>query len=459
VAVKPVSTSRAGGTVTTVTGSGFTGANDVTVGDGRRSAVTFNGLAARRFVVLSDRVIVAVTARGSASADPLVITSQHDGRTGNSDGRTRTVNAPIPRVTTVSPATGPTGGSPPPVTLTGQHLRSTSTVRFGSSGAVVQSAASDGTSIVVVPPSRGTPATVAITVTNLDDGDELTTVVPEAYTYELQPAVITGMSASTAVAGTSLTISGHSFVDVAEVRIGTVSVAFAVANDNTIFTTVPATPAGAAGTTVDVVVVNGTGDPSTASPSSANRWTWDASPTITSLSASTGSEGTTITITGANFTGATRVRFGWTDAAQYTVVNANTITARVPSTPAGLGGQTVDLVVQVGTLVSIPATPTADDWTWMAPAVITGMSHHTAPAGTTVTVTGQGFATTRNVLIHEKAVTSYTVVSDTSLTFVVPPADANGAHRVGQLRDVRIFNGSNLVSIGQPSTADDWTFQ
>jgi hypothetical protein len=456
--IKPATWSRTGVTIVTIGGFGFMGADSVTVGEGRLGAVTFGGVEVARMVQVSDKMLVVTTSVGSASAEDMIVTTQHDTKFATSEGKIRSVTAPIPRVTAVSPDTGPTGGVPPAVTLTGEYLTASSVVKFGASTGTVQSAAPDGTTLVVVPPTRALPATVSITVINVDEGDELTTTKLGAYTYELQAAVITGMSATTAVAGTTVTITGTSFVDVTSVTFATTAATFTPANENTIFATVPAAPPGAAGTTTTVTVVNATGDPSTASPATADDWTWDNSPTITGLSGSTAAAGTTITITGSNFTGATRVRFGYNDATSYTVVNPTTITAVVPNTPAGLGGQTVDLVVEVGTFVSLVSNPAVDNWTWMAPAVVTAMSSHGAPAGTVVTVTGTGFTSLTSVAIHTKAV-SYTLISATSLTFVAPAGDANGPMSVGSKRDMRIVNGSGLVSTASPLTADDWTFQ
>ena len=459
--LKPITYTRTGGTVVTIAGSNFTGVDNVTVNGGRLSAVTFGGVNVAKFVFMSDKSVVAVTSPGSASADHVVVTTQHDGRYGNSDGKTRSVNAPMAQIDTVSPDAGPTGAIPPAVTLTGMHLKIDSIVKFGSALATVQSAAPDGTSMVVIPPTRSTTATVGITITNYDDGDELTSTKASAYTYELQPATITGLSAGTAVPGTPLTISGTSFEGVTSVKFGTVSVPYTVANSSTILVNVPATPSGTAGTTVDVTVVNGTGEVSTGDPATADDWMWDNSPTLTSLSASTGARNTTITINGSNFVGITNVRFGYTNAV-YTVVDQNTITATVPTTPVGAGGQTVDVVVEIGASVSQPISPTADNWTWMSAATITAMDLHTAPAGTTVTVTGTNFVGLSGataVTMNSKAATSYTVISDTSLTFVVPPADANGGNSAGRSVAIRVTNGSGLVSTASPATADDWLIQ
>lgn len=63
-----------------------------------------------------------------------------------------------------------------------------------------------------------------------------------------------------------------------------------------------------------------------------------AAPTVTALSPSygTGAGGTSVTITGTGFTGATAVHFGSTDATSYTVVGATSITAVAPAATPGL---------------------------------------------------------------------------------------------------------------------------
>jgi hypothetical protein len=63
---------------------------------------------------------------------------------------------------------------------------------------------------------------------------------------------------------------------------------------------------------------------------SSNAFSAAAAPTITSFTPAAGISGATITITGTNFTGATAVSFGGSQAT-YTVVNATTITAVVGS--------------------------------------------------------------------------------------------------------------------------------
>jgi hypothetical protein len=76
-------------------------------------------------------------------------------------------------------------------------------------------------------------------------------------------------------------------------------------------------------------------------------------PTITGVSPGSGptSGGTSVTVTGANFTGATSVTFGGAAATGVSVLNASTITATAPSHAAGTVDVAVTTALGTGTLV------------------------------------------------------------------------------------------------------------
>ena len=112
-------------------------------------------------------------------------------------------------------------------------------------------------------------------------------------------------------------------------------------------------------------------------------------PTVTGVSPTSGPTGggTTVTITGTGFTGATAVKFGANNAASY-AVNSNTqITA---TSPAGTAGA-VDIAVTNNSLTS--STSSADQFTYVAAPTVSAISPTSGPAagGTTVTITGTGF--------------------------------------------------------------------
>ena len=452
---KPATPADGGGTVVTIAGSGFNGVENVT---GREPAVQFGGVPVARYVKMSDKMIVAVTAPGSASADDLLVKTLYDGRVGLSNDTVRYAAPPQPTLASVSPDSAPTGPVPPAVTITGTNLHLDPVVRFGGVGGVVQSVASDGTSMTVIPPASTNVGAVGITVVTTVDGDDLTDSLPGAYTYVASPATVTGLSASTAAPGTPVAITGTNFNGVSSVKFGTVEVSsFTVGNANTIFTTVPLTPAGAAGGAVDVTVTNSSGTPSTGDPSSADNWTWNATPVVTGMSSATGNEASTVTITGRGFTGATAVNFGSVPATAYNVVSDTSITATVPVTPSA--GATADVsVVGANGLSQPPLVATANDWTWAARPIITSMSANSGAENNVITVTGQNLSGIRSVTVDigtPLAAKSFTPINATSFSFVVP---ARPGQTLRANRPVIVINGSGAPSSANPAGANLFTW-
>jgi hypothetical protein len=103
--------------------------------------------------------------------------------------------------------------------------------------------------------------------------------------------------------------------------------------DGTTITAV--TPSRASTGTVAVRVVTPYG---AVNAPTAERFTYAAVPTVTSLSPTSGpaAGGTNVTINGSGFTGATAVSFGSVAATSFTVVSSTRITARTPAQTAGV---------------------------------------------------------------------------------------------------------------------------
>jgi hypothetical protein len=140
-------------------------------------------------------------------------------------------------------------------------------------------------------------------------------------------------------------------------------------------------------------------------------------PTVTSFTPATGPVGTSVTVTGANFTGATSVTFNGTAAASFSVVSATQITATVPAgattgpivvtTPPGVGTSLTDFFV-----VPVP--------------VITSFTPTTGPVGTVVTVAGTGFIGATSVTFNGLAGTGLTVDSAAQVRITVPVGATSG---------------------------------
>ncbi|MFC5956273.1 IPT/TIG domain-containing protein [Streptomyces pratens] len=122
--------------------------------------------------------------------------------------------------------------------------------------------------------------------------------------------------------------------------------------------------------------------------------------------------GSTVTLNGSGFTGATAVNFGTSLALSYTVDNAAKITA---VTPPGTGSVPV-------TVRSPGGTSNAVTYTYAATPALTSVSPNQGPAsgGTSVILTGTGLTGATAVTFGGNAATSYTVNSATQITAVAP---------------------------------------
>ena len=172
-----------------------------------------------------------------------------------------------------------------------------------------------------------------------------------------------------------------------------------------------------------------------------------SSPTVTSIVPTSGPStgGTSVTVTGTGFTGASVVKFGSTATANLTVNSSTSITA---TSPAGALG-TFDLTVT--TPGGTSATSAADQYTYTPPPppTVTSVGPTSGPStgGTSVTITGTGFAGASAVKFGTTAAT-FTVNSSTSIT-ATSPAGALGTFDV----TVTTSGGTSATS-----AADQFTY-
>ncbi len=142
-------------------------------------------------------------------------------------------------------------------------------------------------------------------------------------------------------------------------------------------------------------------------------------PTVTSLNPTNGRPGSTITITGTNFTDVTAVRFGANAPAVFTINSSTQITATVPAN-AATGPVTISRVgcpdAQTASFTVVPLTcPT-----------VTGVNPPKAAPGSAITITGAGLTGVSVVKFANEVSASFTVNSDTQITAIVPPGAAVG---------------------------------
>ena len=334
------------------------------------------------------------------------------GSTASATG-TATVSPPRPVVTSVSPSAGPTAGGTS-VTITGTNLGSATAVKFGANAATVTT--NTATQIVATNPA-GSAGTVDVTVTNA--GGTSATSANDQFTYAAVPTVTSvSPSAGPTGGGTSVTITGTAFTNASAVKFGTTSATSLTVNSATSITATA--PAGSAGT-VDITVATPGG---TSATSINDNYRYAAVPTITAVSPSAAptAGGNSVTITGTNFTGATAVKFGTTNAT-FTIVSATQITATAPAESAG----TVDITIT--TPGGTSATSASDQYTYAGTPTVSGLAPNAGPlgGGTTVTITGANLSLASAVKFGATSAIGVTVVSATKITATAPAAALAGA--------------------------------
>jgi large repetitive protein len=247
-------------------------------------------------------------------------------------------------------------------------------------------------------------------------------------------------SAGPLASGTAVTITGTGFTTATLVDFGTTAATSFTVNSPTQITAI--SPAETAGT-VDVTVTSPAG---TSATSATDRFTFVAAPTVTAVSPAAGplSGGTSVTITGTNFTGATLVDFGTVPAVKVVVVSATQITANSPAEAAG----TVDVTVTSPGGTS--ASSAADHFAYTVAPVVTGVSPAAGPlaGGTSVTITGTGLSGATLVDFGSVAATKVVVVSPTQIT-ATSPAEAAGTV------DVTVTTAGGVSAT---STADQFAY-
>ncbi|MEV6564527.1 IPT/TIG domain-containing protein [Streptomyces kronopolitis] len=215
-----------GGTRVTLLGTHLTGA----------TAVHFGPRPATEVVVVSDHEITLVTPAGHGVVDVTVTTP------GGTSAPMPFYYLPPPRVTGLSPASGPVAGGTT-VTLTGTSLATARTVGFGGS-AVTPVVLSDSVLTVTTPP--GPAGGVPVTVTTIGGVAEGGT-----YTYAGPPALnALAPAAGSRAGGTVVALLGSGLARTTEVLFDATPAAFTAVTDTLLQAVAPAHAPGAVPVTV-----------------------------------------------------------------------------------------------------------------------------------------------------------------------------------------------------------------
>jgi hypothetical protein len=397
----PVTGSSAGGTLVTLTGTGFRSGATVAFG-----ATPSTGVA-----VVNSSTIVATSPAHQIGLTNVTVTNTDAQAATLTNGYTYTA-AGAPAVTSIAPTSGSMGGGTV-VTITGSNFIAGATVSFGGTTAAGVSVITANW-ITATAPARNSTGLVNIVVTN---PDTQAGALNSAFTYTpLAAPTVLGVSPTSggSLGGTPVTVTGTGFVTGATVSIGGVAAASVVVTSATSISAV--TPPHASGAAA-VTVVNT--DAQSGTLASAYTFSANPVPTASAVAPATGSitGGATVTITGSGFLAGVTVTFGGVGAPSVTVESASLLTV---VTPAHAAGPVAVVVRNYDTLAATMATgftyqavdaPTVEA---LAPNI------GSIAGGLTTTITGTGFKTGLTVAFDLVPATSATWVNSTTILVVVP---------------------------------------
>ncbi|UJW85878.1 IPT/TIG domain-containing protein [Devosia sp. SL43] len=368
------------------------------------TAVTFGGIAATDFSVVTDTAMFATAPAGSAGTVDVRVTTL--GGTSAIDAAAQFTYVAAPTVTSITPTAGPTMGGTS-VIITGNDLSGTTAVTFGATPATGFTVDSDSQITAAAPALSA--GTVDVRVTTVGGtsatgaADQFTAVAAPAVTSVSPNVVPAGVSTTVTITGTNL--SGASAVTFG---FGVAASSFTVNGDTSITATSPPL----AGNAYAMLVTTVGGTSPVVIPALL---TVVAAPTITglSLASAPNAGGSTVVITGTELTAVTGVSFGATPAA-FAIDTDTQITAIAPAgvghvnvQATSIGGTSPDTAADDFVYLSIAdapmaATAVAGDGqatvTFTAPAhdgnsPITLYTATASPNGATGTLAGPGAGT------------------------------------------------------------------
>ena len=218
---------------------------------------------------------------------------------------------------------------------------------------------------------------------------------------------IAGFSPTAAGIAANVAITGSNFATATSVTINGAAAAFTIVDDTHINAKVPAGAASTGNITVTTQSATATMGVFTVIPA----------PAITGLTPASGGIGASITIAGANFTGATAVKFNG-KVSVFAVNSAAQITAKVP---AGATTGKVTVTTGGGTATSATAFTVVST----LPPTVTSFAPASGSPSTLVTFSGSSFTVTTSVSFNGVSA-AFTVNSATQITAVVPAGATTG---------------------------------
>jgi hypothetical protein len=238
--------------------------------------------------------------------------------------------------------------------------------------------------------------------------------------------------------GTIVNLRGFGLTGASSVTFGGVAIKPTSASATGIAVKVPT---GALSGFIGVVTPNGTG---------TSKSNFFIAPRITGFSTNQALPGARITVFGANFVGTTQVIINDTAATNFTVIDSGTLAVTVPSRP---GITTIGVYNPGGSAFS-----EAKFTVFGTKPVVTSFTPKFGPPNTTVTITGQNFASAQAVRFNGQAAKSFKILTDTQLTAIVSDTATSGPITVvgpsGSVPSTNDFLVGNTADVGVKLSAN-----
>jgi FG-GAP-like repeat/IPT/TIG domain/Secretion system C-terminal sorting domain len=361
------------GTVVNITGKNFEGAD----------SLSFGGLQATSFTILSDTLITTIV--GNGATGPVNIT------TAKGTGSLAGFNFTGPGISSVSPDSASLGDT---VKIKGIHFTGTTAVSFGGTPATYFNTLSDSVILAVV--GAGNTGAVAVTsaagIGNLN-GFVFLTPVP----------VINRFTPDTAITGQTIYIYGYYFTGATSVALGGISAAsFSIVSDTMISVVV------GPGTSGSVSVSTAYGNVSYAG------FTYIGPPVLSSMTPAIAGFHDTVIVHGTYLSTADTVNIGGVPCASFVALNDTSLEVIVGT---GLSGN-----LYVATRAG---RDSLFNFTYSTVPVIAGFAPLSGPVGTSVTITGKNFSSvSANDIVYFGATRAQVTAASTTMISVKVPVGA-----------------------------------
>ena len=327
-----------------------------------------------------------------------------------------------PIITQFTPINAASGAT---VTITGTGFAGVTAVKFGDSLARSFNVVNATTIQAVV----GAGATGDISVINPGG-----TATIAGFAFIAAPS-ISNFTPKNAASGDTVTISGTNFTGATTVKFGGSAVSsFNVINATTILA---------------VIGTGATGDVSVSTPggnATKAGFVFLAPPTITQFTPTAAKSGEMVTISGANFTNVSAVKFGGVNANSFTVISDNLITAVVA------GGTSGDI-----TVVTPNGNASLAGFTFLKTIKIKSFSPDSAKTNDTITIIGDNFSGIIAVTFGGSNAASFTILNDTMILATVGAGSTGELNLIDSISSVKapgfVYLAVPKISSFNPTTA------